>query len=134
MSTMVHELTVPTGCVDPNPTTQSVYLRGVAINMHAIHRVCGVDISYLSRIFSGERNPTLPYARRIAGAIGLTLDDFVDAIEERRRDILAMRMRLQQQYLERVAQETDEDNSRVLKGLAPIPRMPGTHATDVGKS
>ena len=34
----------------------------------------GISVSYISRVFSGERIPRVHYFKRIADAMGLTLD------------------------------------------------------------
>lgn len=75
----------------PNPTNTSVYLGSIPINLSAISRASGIDVSCLSRIFSGKRAPSVHISTRIAATIGLRLDEFVallrttNGIPERKR-------------------------------------------------
>jgi len=78
---MIKGMAVSADCIERRPTTQSVYLMGRAVNLSAISRSQGIDPSHLSRIFSGRRNPSIKYARKIASALGLRLDEFLDALD-----------------------------------------------------
>ncbi|HEY1416698.1 MAG TPA: helix-turn-helix transcriptional regulator [Myxococcaceae bacterium] len=42
----------------------------------------GIHASTLSRLLSRKRKPTLPQLRAIAGALGITLDEALQKIEE----------------------------------------------------
>jgi transcriptional regulator with XRE-family HTH domain len=64
-----------------SPTAQSVSFAGHFINLSEIARVEGLNSSYLSRIFSGERNPTIPLARRLANALKMDIGEFIEELE-----------------------------------------------------
>lgn len=79
----------PSRCIERNPTTQSIMLGGRYINISAIARDQNIDQSYLSRVLSGKRPPSIEHARKIATALGYaTIDDLMAAIEDRRRNLL----------------------------------------------
>ena len=46
------------------------------INRCEIARQSGYTVSHVSRIFSGQRRPSLRCATKLARIMGLTLDDF----------------------------------------------------------
>lgn len=64
-----------------NPNTQTVKFAGKYINLSEISRNQGIDTSYLSRIFRGERMPTVPYIRKISAALGMEVQQFLDALD-----------------------------------------------------
>ena len=66
-----------------HPSRQSIQIGGKYVNLSAISRQQNIDHSYLSRIFSGERIPRITHARKIALAIGMGLEEFLDALESR---------------------------------------------------
>lgn len=63
----------------PNP--QTFRFAGRFINLSEIARQNGMDPSHLSRIFRGERQPTITYCRKISLALGLTVDQFLDFLD-----------------------------------------------------
>lgn len=77
-----------TSCIETRPTTQTVYLDGIAINIAAVSRKTGYDQGFLSRVFSGKRIPNMVFAQNIADAIGFSLDRFVDAVKAKRIALL----------------------------------------------
>lgn len=70
----------PTRCLEKNPTPQTVRFSGAWINLSEIAREVGLQPSHLSRIFKGQRTPSLRAARNIAAALGMTLDDLTMAL------------------------------------------------------
>lgn len=68
------------GCIEARPTSQTVYMGSVPINLSAISRLQKIDRAYLSRIFSGKQEPTLRVARKIAMALEMGPEDFLKAI------------------------------------------------------
>ncbi|MGH7182075.1 MAG: helix-turn-helix domain-containing protein [Nitrospiraceae bacterium] len=72
-------------CIEDNPTSQTVYLDGVAINISAVAFKTGHDKGYVSRVFAGKRMPNAAYAQDFADAIGFSLDRFVTAIKDKKR-------------------------------------------------
>ncbi|MGH7184515.1 MAG: helix-turn-helix domain-containing protein [Nitrospiraceae bacterium] len=80
-------------CIEHSPTSQSVQLDGVWINLSAVSRETGLDIGYLSRVFSGKRSPNIFSAQKIAEAIGFSLGRFTDAVRSRKEGIESLRGR-----------------------------------------
>lgn len=75
---------VPVCCLEPKPTPQTVRLSGIPINLSALARTTALDLSYLSRILSGNRAPTVTYLEQIADALGMDLEPLLVAIRARR--------------------------------------------------
>lgn len=71
----------PTACLQDRRTPRPVMFAGEAISLSKISRHTGVNVSLLSKIFSGRRQPTLDSARRIAVALGMRLDEFLEAVD-----------------------------------------------------
>lgn len=51
------------------------------INRSKIHRETGLTLSHVSRIFSGERRPSLEAARDIARSLGVTMEELTDFLD-----------------------------------------------------
>jgi transcriptional regulator with XRE-family HTH domain len=75
----------PTGCIEHNPTFQSVKFCGSYINLSEISRTCGITQSALSRIFSCERKPSLTSAISISKALEMGLEAFLAGLEKHTR-------------------------------------------------
>lgn len=71
----------PTRCLESHPTKQSIRFGGRYINLSLIARDQKIDQSALSRIFAGKRRPHIDHARKIARALGLSLDDFLTTLD-----------------------------------------------------
>lgn len=71
------------GCIEPKPTSQTVYIGELPINLSAIARLTNVDQGYLSRIFSGQQSPSLKTAEKIAAALGMGLESFLQSIPKK---------------------------------------------------
>ena len=78
--------TIPVRCIERHPTTQTVWFAGHAINLSAIAESFSPPLnkSYLSYIFRGQRKPSVDYARKIAMALGMQLQAFLDALWKER--------------------------------------------------
>lgn len=114
----------PSGCIQTEPTGQSISLGGVWVNLSAISRSQGIDKSYLSRIFSGERpNPTISYIKKIAAAIGMSPDELMTALEDRYDLIKKRHTEMEILHLTRIVAEDKEDLALLKKGKPPIPRL-----------
>jgi len=68
-------------------TRQSITFNGEALNLSELARELDVDASHLSRIFAGARSPSVKLARAIARRLGMDLDEFLLAIDARRRSL-----------------------------------------------
>lgn len=78
---------IPTRCIERRPTPQTVWFAGTPINLVRLANsyVPPLDPSYLSRIFSGDRAPSIAYARRLADGLGMQLQAFLDELEKCQR-------------------------------------------------
>lgn len=75
-----------------NPTP--ALLDDTGLTLGDLHRASGVDLGYLSRIFAGKQGPSLATARRIAPALGWSLDELMtrlDSLQPARRGRAARR-------------------------------------------
>ncbi len=117
--------TSPSGCIEIKPTAQTVYLGGKPINVSAIARTQHIDQSYLSRILAGKCVPTIPIAQKIAAVVGLSLEQLLDAIQDRKKELEVKREELDKAYNERIAREDTSDIRTLEAGGIPIPRVPG---------
>lgn len=115
----------PTGCVTEKPIKSSIILGGRYINLSAISRTQDIDLSYLSRIINGKKEPTIRVARKVASAIGMGLEEFLDAIDERVRLIQQRNENILEQYKKRVHAENVLDHAKVVRGKIVKPRLPG---------
>jgi hypothetical protein len=73
----------PESCIAEKITPRTIEFNGVHINLTAMGKMRGMDTSYLSRIFSGERTPSIKHARKIAGCLGLGLEQFLNLLDAR---------------------------------------------------
>jgi transcriptional regulator with XRE-family HTH domain len=74
-------------CLEDHPTTKTVRLGGRFISLAKIEKETGLDHGYTSYIFSGKRTPSVPYAIKLAKALGMSIDDLLYAIAERQDDL-----------------------------------------------
>lgn len=76
--------TVPARCLEQHPTAQTVYFAGTAINLTKLQRALdySLDHSYLSLIFAGKRTPSTATARLLAGALGMRIEPFLEALDK----------------------------------------------------
>lgn len=107
------------------PGSNTVYLAGRAVNLTAIARAQGIDLSHLSRIFSGQRICTVQQARKLAGAFGMTIDEFLDNLDTQIEEREHKAEKAIREHRQRVEREQSEDMKRAALGLPAIPRMPG---------
>jgi|SRR5271157_2617282 len=76
----------PSGCLVLNPNPQSVRFAGRYVNINAIARSQDLSQSYVSKLLSGKRSPSILVAKKVAAALGMGLEDLLDAIEQRTKD------------------------------------------------
>lgn len=116
------------GCILSDPSNQAVKFGEKWINLSAISRSQGIDLSFLSKILSGKRQASVATLLKIAAAVGMGLEEVLSAIEERRRASLEQEHReanlILDPYKKRIAAEDAFDKSQIRKGKAPIPRNP----------
>lgn len=113
----------PFACLVENPTKSSIIFGGKAINLSALARAQNIDPSYLSRIFSGVRTPRLDYVRRLSAALGMGLEDFLSALDDRIAGLRAADEALMKSYHDRVRKEDESDLRTFSRGAVPEPRL-----------
>jgi transcriptional regulator with XRE-family HTH domain len=64
------------------PRKKSIYklIEEADLTMSDIARGCDLSLSYVSRIFSGDRVPRIVVAQKIAKFLGMSLEDFIAAL------------------------------------------------------
>lgn len=77
----------PTSCLEDHPTTKTLRIGGRFISLTKLEKEAGLDHGYTSYIFSGRRTPSIPYAIKLAKALGMTIDDLLYAIEQHKQDL-----------------------------------------------
>lgn len=87
-------ITVPTKCLEADPTSRTVRLAGRYISLAEVERIVGLDHGYVSYILQGKRVPTLKYLTKIADALGMytvdgdeDINSLMKAIQERKDDL-----------------------------------------------
>lgn len=87
----LHHAVGPRAYLEEQHTAQSIRLAGRYINLKHMAAEEGFDHSYLSRIMSGERTPSVAYYKRIADALLMPLDELMEAIAERKAYLIEKR-------------------------------------------
>lgn len=116
----------PVSCIESRPTTRTVYLNGVPINTMQLMRASGVDQGQISRILSGKRDPaevSLGQHMRLAAALGMGIDDLLDAIYARRDQKISKADQDRYWHQYRLSQEARADMARIRHGLPPAPSI-----------
>lgn len=114
-------------CIEEHPTTQTIKLGGRYISLRRLQAYTGIDEGYLSRMMNGKRDPTLMklgVALQIAAALGMSIDELIEALLERARyhQHKEVRSQLYVDYMETQQNQRDLANARI--GLPPQPRIP----------
>lgn len=68
--------------------------------------------------------PSVPVAKRMAAALGMSLEDFLDAVAERRSEIDTQKEQVLREHSRRVHREIQDNVIRIRRGLPPIPTLP----------
>ena len=76
----------PSAYLEEHPNAKSVRFGGRYIDLLRLAHVEGLDHGYLSRILAGQRTPSIAYARRIAAALRMSLEDFLEAVDDRKQE------------------------------------------------
>ena len=106
-------------------SSQSISFGGKFINQSVLSRLTGISQSYISRMLSGERSPDLQRAVSLASAMDMSIEEFLDAIEKRKKAIADNKALVESQYYRRVAAEDLEDLATLKKTGIVSPRIPG---------
>lgn len=113
-----------TGIVEQSPNAQTIKFGDNYICLTPIAKLSGITKSHLSRVFSGDRNPSLAAATKIASAMGISLNEFVACLEERKTAVAKSRANLIEIYTARIDREDTEDLAEYEAGRVPAPRLP----------
>jgi transcriptional regulator with XRE-family HTH domain len=73
-------------CVPGRVTKQTIMLRGVPVSLDLIAYQTGVSACMISRIFGGSRNGSVRVMQGIANALGMSVDETLQALEEYRQE------------------------------------------------
>ena len=111
---------IQNGPWEMKPTSKSVLFAGRYISLSGISRNQNIDQSYLSRVFSGERTPSLAHARKLAAVLGMGLEAFLEALDEKIKNL----ERVISRYDARLKREQVEDKAKVRSGRPVLPRTP----------
>ena len=104
------------GCILEVPTRDSVYFADMWINIKAISRSQNIAYSYVHHVINGvKENPSTRIAIKIASALGLGLEEFLEAVQVRKAQRLREAEETIAHYEGRIAKE---DRKK-------IPTMPG---------
>lgn len=72
--------------IEDTPHRNTILLAGRHINITLLSQDCKVDAGYISRILNGKRRASVDTLGSIASSLGMSLDDFRQAIAERQLD------------------------------------------------
>lgn len=115
----------PLQCVLDRPTKDSVRLGNLYICLSAIARDQQIGWGHLHRIINGEKEGTMRVYVKIASAIGFSIEELLEAIEERKKLRLAHADAVIGSYNDRVRREEAADRNRRAQGKPVKPRLPG---------
>ncbi len=76
--------TGPKAFIVTEPNSISVEFGGTYVALSDLARSQGLSIPHVSRVLRGTREPSVNIMLKLSSALGMTLDDFVAAIQERK--------------------------------------------------
>jgi transcriptional regulator with XRE-family HTH domain len=91
---------------DPIPTPHILTFLRPGTTLGALHRATGISISMLSKLFNGQRRPSLATAERIATSLGITLEKLSDGLVLARQEARDRRVRIARIRAAAEAEET----------------------------
>lgn len=114
-------------CIEEHPTTKTIQLGGRYISLRRLSNYTGVDEAYMSRMLAGKRDPmrmSVGLMLQIASALGMSIDELIQAIVERAAQLRQAQVRSQLfvDYME--TQQEQAELSAARRGLPPPPRVP----------
>jgi len=81
--------------IEKNPDSRFVHFGGHYINLTTISKDSGISHSHLSLIFKGKRNPSYATLRILSRTMGMTIDEFTTALDNRKDDLVSHALALQ---------------------------------------
>jgi plasmid maintenance system antidote protein VapI len=101
-----------------------VFFGGKYINVAAIARIQNLDRGHVYRVVTGQHAASIKCATKIAAAIGMGLEEFLLAIEQRKVLAAQHKMEVIKRYKTRIHNEDLRDKKKLLSGIPPLPRLP----------
>lgn len=127
METRLHNRKArPQGTVLNHPAKNSVKLGDRYINISAIARQQGITYAFLSKFLAGKKTASIAYTRKVANAIGMTIDELLDCIDIRKKELADQDRAIIKQYEDRIARENAEDLANYQRYGIVEPRIPAT--------
>jgi len=112
-------------CVmDRPPTKQSIWFCERWISLRSIARSQGISVVYVHYLINGERR-NLNAILKVCNAIGVTVDEFLEGVEIRKRQKLEQANVFINSYNNRVMAEITENVLRKKAGRPPLIPLPG---------
>lgn len=114
-------------CIETNPTNRTIQLAGVYVSLRKLERATSIDQGYLSRMLSGKRDParmSIGVAMQIAGCLGFSVEDLIEAIYDRHQRLAktVTKLQLWAEYLD--AKERSARTRLANRGLPSPPSIP----------
>lgn len=114
-------------CIETNPTQKTIQLAGVYVSLRKLERATSIDQGYLSRMLSGKRDParmSVGVAMQIAGCLGFSVEDLIEAIYERHAKLVktVTKLQLWAEYLD--VRERAARTRLANQGLPASPSIP----------
>lgn len=118
----------PSGPIEKFVTGNSVIFAGKIINISAIARTQNLDRPNLSNVLNGRRGAGINTIAKIAAALDMTMEEVIQAIEDKKELLRKHPDMIRGQYLKRAIEEDSSDLKVLQKGGVPKPRLPGTRS------
>lgn len=77
----------PKAFIVDEPDNRNIRFGGKFINISDLSRSLGIDITHTSRVLRGTREASVKVAISLASALGMSMDDFLSAIDDRKNEI-----------------------------------------------
>lgn len=116
-------MAAPKAYLQDNPNGQSVLFGGVYINELKLAKAQNISQAHVSRVLGGTRTPSVRIALQLAAALGLTIDELLENINERRAMLDQRDDETIARYEARLKQERRQDTRAINTGRIPVPRL-----------
>lgn len=90
MAASQHHAVGPRAHLEGRVTSQSIRLGGRYINARALAEANDLCHSFVTRVLNGERPASVEYYQKIADALGMGLEELLEAIATRRTERTAL--------------------------------------------
>lgn len=114
-------------CIEPRPNRRTLYLAGKPLNICKLQQMTGIDRAYISRMLNGIRPPenmSLGTAMLLAGCLGLSVEELIDAIYERQAKLKKTKAQLQVWASYMLSREQASRTRLANRGLPSPPPLP----------